>query len=63
MQTLDALELQRLIREPVPEMAQIAPVGAERVLRQPLLDGEIVEINREVGDEERATLLDRKSVV
>src|SRR2546430_16555696 len=43
----------RLVVEPLPEVAQIAAVRRERVLGQPLFDGEVVEVDGEVGDEVR----------
>src|SRR5437899_2859779 len=52
VQPLDALQLDLVIGEPLSEALQIRSVRRERVLRQPLLDGEVVEVNGEIGDEE-----------
>jgi len=34
------------------ESVEIVSIGSERVFGQPLFDGDVIEIDREVGDEE-----------
>src|SRR5438445_3014258 len=52
MGTLDVLDIDVALRQPVPQLSQFPSIRKERVLGKPFLDGEIVEIHREMRREE-----------
>ena len=52
VRALHALQIQSLLLQPITEPAEIVPIRSERVLGQPLFHGDVIEIHRQVCDEE-----------